>query len=211
MRTAIILFVLAVAAPSVAQAASYERQSDALKACFEQEDSGKCMVDAGWRFCPHCAVFGTMLGGECMTHKNGPYRPACWYWHEDEEPKSATAIMARWQSWVERRGWEKQSAPYGPDEPVIPAPAPAARGTDVLTAPRRMAWEPCFRLEPQSAEPKASPRGWEQQTAPYAPEELVQLDERMAIASRHLAGALAKYARSREATDRKEVYINENP
>jgi hypothetical protein len=121
MKTAILLVVvLACAAP--AHAASYERQSNALKQCFEQKDSGKCMVDAGWKFCPHCAVFGTMLGGECMTDKNGPYYPACWYWKTDEEPESAIGILLRWQTWIAQRGWEKQkTAPFSPE--VIPARA----------------------------------------------------------------------------------------
>jgi hypothetical protein len=61
MKTAIILFALAIAAATAAMARSYERQSDALKACFAQSDSSVCMINAGWVFCPHCAVFGTML------------------------------------------------------------------------------------------------------------------------------------------------------
>jgi hypothetical protein len=116
MKTTIFLTVLVIAVPSVAQARDYELQSNALKQCFEQKDSGKCMVDAGWKFCPHCAVFGTMLGGECMTEKDGPYRPACWYWHEDEEPESALGMLMRWQTWIAQRGWEKQkTAPFSPD------------------------------------------------------------------------------------------------
>jgi hypothetical protein len=137
MKTAILLLVvLAFATP--ARAANYERQSNALKHCFEQEDSGKCMIDAGWKFCPHCAVFGTMLGGECMIDKEGPYRPACWYWHDDEEPESALGMLMRWHAWAERRGWEKQkTAPFAPDDddrvvatpPVFPPVTPATPAT----------------------------------------------------------------------------------
>jgi hypothetical protein len=139
VRTAILLVALAFATP--ASAASYERQSDALKTCFEQGDSGKCMVAAGWKFCPHCATFGTMLGGECMRDKNGPDRPACWYWHEDQEPESAIALLARWQAFAARRGWERQkTAPFAPDDDdsVVAKPVPR------MPVPRTYVHEPAF-------------------------------------------------------------------
>jgi hypothetical protein len=146
MRTA-ILIVVALAFATPAHAASYERQSDALKVCFEQEDSSACMLNAGWVFCPHCPVFGTMLGGECTMHPNGRYRPACWYWHEDEQPPSMLKIMARWQVWINHRGWEKQKdAPYSPDIEDLGITPPARAATARSPDPDLKITVPCRSL-----------------------------------------------------------------
>jgi hypothetical protein len=95
MLDAVNAITAAITAPSAAKAADYERQSDALKACFKQADSSACMINTGWKFCRRCAIFGAMLGGECGHEENGPYRPACWYWHEGPEPDAMLALMVR--------------------------------------------------------------------------------------------------------------------
>jgi hypothetical protein len=121
MRTAIVLFALALVAPPVTFSASYERQNEAVKQCMEADVDDHasvylgCMEKAGFKFCSDCPQYGsTMLGGKCGLMKDGPDHPACWY-RAGEKPETYSVAMARWIYWIKQQGLQRQQAPYGPD------------------------------------------------------------------------------------------------
>src|SRR5262245_58348056 len=110
MRSAILLFALALVAPPATFAASYERQSEAIKQRqqLDAKDDGlfffDCMKSRGFVFCKDCQQFGYMLGGVCVNRPEGADRPACWY-PKGEKPISLTRdVLARWEAWVKNHG-----------------------------------------------------------------------------------------------------------
>ena len=136
----LILILLALAS-SQAFAASYERQSEAIKVCQQADPDDHpsvfytCMWNAGWEFCGKCEQFGTMMGGTCANVADAMERPACWYRMGEQPQNVAATLRAQWKRWIENRGWEKQSAPYGPsdvdwDNKIVVKPPYAPREID---------------------------------------------------------------------------------
>jgi len=161
-------------APRVRLAANYDRQNEAIKQCMAATDPDNhatayfdCMEKKGMHFCPNCPSFGVLMGEYCWADLHGVDRPACWY-VMGQKPETATQIMERWKHWIKDRGWEKQSAPYGPpdmewDNKMVKEP-PVPRDE----------WDPRQFIESPQSKPYELQDGWHR---PRTPEEMRRHEE----------------------------------